>query len=429
MITATEPLRELVDQSLDEAAFFWKRWESDLGSLTRSLEEVWSWTEDRLHGALDGVRVAGEGLVEVTRAALHGRDTGALTIAAHLLAGQSPPAARHALADAVRHARGPRLEAIARGIETAELDGSFAPVTAVLASVGPEHSAALCRIKAFRRSPPGRELDDALASGVPALQAAALRSLGVATDEALTRHIEWGLRHADAAVRCAAIDAGLRRRLPEAWAAAVQLTEPRQPDCAPFLPALAALGLPEERQLVTSALHEPALQRAGLFALAYLGTPEAVEICLAGMRNPELARCAGEAYCAITGAELARDGLAAREPPDRPSPTYEDDALDADLVPAASDLWPLPDLDAVRRHWQRIKPRFGSGARHWGGRPVDLGTLIEAVEQGPMLRRADLAREIAIRTNGLYDVEPRAFAQVQRRMMQAARARSAEAAR
>ena len=55
--TTAEPYWDLVEQSLEEAAFFWKRWEADLESLTRSLDDVWSWTEDRLHGALDGVRV------------------------------------------------------------------------------------------------------------------------------------------------------------------------------------------------------------------------------------------------------------------------------------------------------------------------------------------------------------------------------------
>ncbi len=296
----------------------------------------------------------------------------------------------------------------------------------MLASGSPEHNAALCRIKAFRRSVPGRELLVALESGVPSAQAEALRSLGRTTEEAHTRHITGNLTSDSAEVRRAAIGAGLRRRVPAAWEAAVELVARRDPECSSFLSSIAALGSAQERQLVISALREPALQRAGLFALAYVGTPEAVEICLAGMRDPKLSRCAAEAYGAITGAELVRDGLAAPEPPDGPSPpAFEDDALDADLVPGTCDLWPLPDPDAVRRHWQGVKARYGAGVRHWRGRPVDLGTLLDAVENGPMLRRPDLAHELAVRTNGRYDIEPRAFAQVQRSAMRAARARLA----
>jgi uncharacterized protein (TIGR02270 family) len=425
--TTAEPYWDLVEQSLEEAAFFWKRWEADLESLTRNLDEVWSWTEDRLHGALDGVRVADEKVVEVTAAALRGKDQSAVTAAAHVLAAQTPLRARDALATALREAKGATLASMARGIETAALDGSFAPVTAVLASAGPEHSALLCRIKRFRRVSPGRELLDALESGIAPLQAEALRSLAHAEDEALAaHHLAWGLKSDDREVRCAAMQTGIRRREPASWQAAVQLAEARNPECAPLLPSLAALGSPGEQQLVIGALREPSLQRAGLFAIAYVGTAEAVEICLAGMRDDGLARSAGEAYCAITGAELVRDGLAAPEPAAAASPPpLADDSLDADLVPAAAEQWPLPDLPAVRRHWQGVQRQFAQGVRHWGGRPASLAALADALERGPMLRRADLALELAARTGGKYDLETRAFAPAQRSMMQTARARAA----
>jgi uncharacterized protein (TIGR02270 family) len=425
--TDSGPYWDLVEQSLEEAAFFWKRWEADLESLTRSLDEVWSWTEDRLHGALDGVRVAGEKVFEATAAALLSKDQAAITAAAHVLAAQTPAPAREALATAVRNAKGAALRAITRGIETAALDASFAPVTAVLTSAGPEHSAALCRIKRFRRVSPGREVTDALQSGIPHVQAEALRSLMYAAEESTAgRHISWGLKSSDRDVRCAAIQTGIRRGEPAAWQLAVQLAEERNADSAPLLSSLAALGSPEEQQLVVRALREPSLQRAGLYAIAYIGTPQAVEICLAGMRDEKLARSAGEAYCAITGAELARDRLAAPEPAEDPSPPrLEDDRLDADLVPAAADKWPLPDLDGVRRHWQSIQRQYGQGVRHWRGRPVGLGSLLDAVEGDPMLRRNDLALELAVRTGGKYDLETRAFTHVQRSMMQAARTRAA----
>ncbi|MDE2448834.1 MAG: TIGR02270 family protein [Gammaproteobacteria bacterium] len=425
--TTAEPYWELVEQSFEEAAFFWKRWETDLESPARSLDEVWFWTEDRLHGALDGVRVAGEKVVEATDAALRGKDPAAITAAAHVLAAQTTAHAREALATAVRGAKGALLQAMTRGMETAALDASFATVTAVLASAGPEHSAALCRIKRFRRVSPGREATDALQSGIAHLQAEALRSLTYSADEsAAARHICAGLESGDGEVRCAAILTGIRRGDPAAWQAAVQLAEERNADCGPLLPSLAALGSPEEQELVIRVLREPSLQRVGLFALAYIGTPQAVEICLAGMKDEKLARSAGEAYCAITGAELARDGLAAPEPAEGPSPPrLQDDKLDANLVPTAADQWPLPDLDAVRRHWQGIQRQYGPGVRHWRGRPAGLETLVAAVERGPMFRRDDLALELAVRTGGKYDVETRAFADVQRSMMQAARTRAA----
>jgi uncharacterized protein (TIGR02270 family) len=420
--TTAEPFWDLVEESLDEAAFLFKRWEADLASPTRSLDEVWSWTEDRLQGALDGVRVARDGVVRLTESAVGGDDLAQLTICAHILAARSPAEARTQLSAVIRDARGPRLASMVRGIEVAELDASFAPVTAVLSSSGPEHLAALCRLKAFRRSPPGQEIDPAFGSGEPLLQVAALQVLCHVKDDSCSKYVTAGLKSDNPAVRRAAIDCGVRQRQASAWEAARRLAYERDPESGPFLSLLAALGSPEDGQLVIAALREPALQRSGLFALGYVGTPEAVELCLAAMREPKLARSAGEAYCAITGADLQRDRLAAPEPEESDSPpALAADPLDAGLVPAAHDLWPLPDENSVRSHWVAAKSRYAPGVRHLYGRPVNVGVLVSAIESGPMLRRPDLISELTIRTGGRYDVEPRAFAHVQRRMMAAGR--------
>jgi uncharacterized protein (TIGR02270 family) len=377
-----------------------------------------SWTEDRLQGALDGVRVAGDQITRTLEPALAGQKSAEISVAAHLLAAKSSSAARAALVEAVRDAVGPRLGSLTRGMELAELDGSFAPVTAVLSTGGPEHCAALCRLKAFRRSAPGRELGEAFASDVPALQIEALRAAFYAVDGSAERYISAGLKNGDPFVRQAAIQVGVRRGAPGAWETAVGLASERQPESAALLPLIAMLGSAQEQQWVIAALRDDTLRRAALWALPYIGTPEAVEICVAGMREPQLARSAAEAYCAITGADLERDRLAAPEPPDTESPPALDaDPLDADLVPKAQDLWPLPDLEAVRRHWSERKSRLTAGVRYFQGRAVDLSVLMAAIEQGPMLRRPDLITEMTARTGGRYDVEPRAFAHVQKRMM------------
>jgi uncharacterized protein (TIGR02270 family) len=310
-----------------------------------------------------------------------------------------------------------------RGIETADLDATFAPVRVALSSSSPEHLAALCRLKAFRRSPPGPEIAEGFASGEPRAQVEALRVLRHARDDSAGKYVTDGLKSDNSAVRQAAIECGVRQGQASAWDRARQLAHERNLEAEPFLPLLACLGSAEESQLVMAALSEPALQRSGLFALGYLGTPEAIEICLTAMRDPKLARSAGEAYCAITGANLKRDALAAPEPEevsDSP-PALEADDLDANLVPAARDLWPWPDENRVRSHWEAVRSRFTRGVRHFLGKPVDLDVLLGAIESGPMLRRPDLITELTIRSGGRYDVEPRSFANVQRRMMAAGR--------
>jgi hypothetical protein len=81
----------------------------------------------------------------------------------------------------------------------------------------------------------------------------------------------------------------------------------------------------------------------------------------------------------------------------------------------------LPDENKVHGHWHSVNSSYVPGTRHLYGKPVDLGVLVAAVESGPMLRRPDLVAELTIRSGGRYDVEPRAFASIQRRMMAAGR--------
>jgi uncharacterized protein (TIGR02270 family) len=281
----------------------------------------------------------------------------------------------------------------------------------------------LCRLKAFRRSAPGSEVAMAFASGEPRAQVEALRVLRHAKDDSAGKYVASALQHDNPAVRKAAIECGVRQRQVSAWELARTLVYERDPASAAFLSLLASVGSPQDAQLVIGALREPTLQCFGLFALAYIGTPEAVEICLAAMRDPKLARSAGEAYCAITGADLQRDGLAAPEPQDDADspPPLEADRLDATLVPLPHELWPLPDENKVRSHWEAVKSAYAPAVRHFLGKPVSLETLMAAVESGPMLRRPDLITELTIRSGGRYDVEPLAFAHVQRRMMAAGR--------
>jgi hypothetical protein len=103
-------------------------------------------------------------------------------------------------------------------------------------------------------------------------------------------------------------------------------------------------------------------------------------------------------------------------------PAFEDDDLDANLVPPAEALWPLPDVDAVQRHWNARRSQFAPDVRHIHGRPATSDVVLAMIETGPMLRRPDLVLELNVKTRGKYDVEPRAFTPRQRKMMARSRA-------
>ena len=115
--TVAEPFPDLVDESLDEAAFLWRRWETELTSLTRSLDEIYSWTEDRLHGALDGVRVGGPRAVEAATKELGSEETDRIAVGTAILGSITEPGAPEAIAAALKTAEGKRLDAMLRGLE------------------------------------------------------------------------------------------------------------------------------------------------------------------------------------------------------------------------------------------------------------------------------------------------------------------------
>src|SRR5215510_13570699 len=102
---AAAPFADLIETSLQEAVFLWERWERELTSPTRNLSQVWSWTEDRLQGALDGVRIAGDNLPAVVAPAFEGDEPHAIACAAALLGSSPSPAAQSALSAALSKAQ------------------------------------------------------------------------------------------------------------------------------------------------------------------------------------------------------------------------------------------------------------------------------------------------------------------------------------
>jgi uncharacterized protein (TIGR02270 family) len=430
-IAASGPFPEIIEENLDEAAFLWGRWEAELGSLTRNLDEIWAWTEDRLSGTIDGLLVArGELFTRVIERALSLKDLAFHTIAAHVLTVAPDREARSQLAAVLCEAHGASLAAMLRGVEVAHLDGTFSTVTRGLLKKGPQHCAALARLKGFQRAALGDELRMAWEADTVPEQVAALRAAGFVHEPSITAWVEHGLAHESPAVRLAAIETGIRQRQRAAWAAAREWVQSGASGTGSLLRLLAMFGKAAEHRLVYDALAAEGSARAAFWALGHIGTREAIEHCLAAMQDTSLARLAGEAYAAITGIDLARERLTAREADDTPSlPPFEDDDLDADLVPHREDLWPLPDAAACAAHWRKIEASYEPHTRYVRGSPFDLDVLLAAIAEGPMLRRGDYALELYVCTRGGCDVETRAATATQRRMIASARTALARAER
>jgi uncharacterized protein (TIGR02270 family) len=428
MASRVEPFAELIDKSFQEAAFLWSRWEADLCSLTRNLDEVWNWTEDRLSGALDGALLASASVLERQVAeALKDHRAPELTVLGHVLATSKEAEARSLLESTLRNATNRDLRALMRGVEVAVLDGSFAPIAAMLARHSPEHAASLARLKAFRRASLGDELTRAYESTDAGAQADAQWAARYLPAKYTAAWVDAGLSHVTPAVRVMAMESGIRQQIPNAWSATLAFVKQPRAEAAGLLKYVGMLGNETDHQSIFGALREPAQQRAAIGALGNIGSREAAEHCLLAMKHPQFGKVAAEAYCAITGADLARDKLTSPEA-DEPTPDFASDDLKADLVPSQQDMWPLPDLARMQQHWAQHASQFKPGLRYVRGRYASIENLMGAVESAPMLRRPDYAFELYVRTQGKYDVEARAARRVQRQMMSLGRTRAAEQA-
>jgi uncharacterized protein (TIGR02270 family) len=231
--------------------------------------------------------------------------------------------------------------------------------------------------------------------------------------------VELALGDPDLAVCSAAVETGLVLGSRAAWLRCRELA--RLPLVGLDVPLLLVgfLGTGRDLDLVLAALGTAESKKPGLKALAAVGTAQAAEACLEAMSGEEDARLAAESFCAITGLDLHAENLIAPDPPapEEPIP-FEEENLDADLVKGPDDLLPLPEVAGVRRWWEKARSRFAGGGRFILGKPASLQALQDVLQIGSMRRRHAAALELAIRTQGHYDVETTAFTSDQRRQMQ-----------
>src|ERR1700690_3645855 len=113
-----EPLWDLVEESLDEAQFLWRRFEATLATHARDLAGLSSWVKERLLGTIDGLRAGGDAAIEPPLVpALDAEDPFRAIAAAYTLAIAGDTRGTEALLAAVRAAEGPKLAGFRRAIE------------------------------------------------------------------------------------------------------------------------------------------------------------------------------------------------------------------------------------------------------------------------------------------------------------------------
>lgn len=404
-------LWDVLEEHLDEAEFLWSSWETALDSSMTPLQVV-DGPEERLIAHLHALYLGGATVARrLLEPALASASPGKAFAAAHALLARGDERrvlqALHAAGDEAR-------PGIVRALELhdrRELVRSLLPLAA--SGVAGVQAAALA-ILAFQRSDPGDALRAAGSSRDPAVLAAALTAARTARAGHGRQLVLGALSSPLAEVREAAIEAGLVLGLRDAWQAcrAHWTAEPS----APRASLLVAMGgdAKDHEAMLGALAADPS--PAALRAAGYSGRLAAADACVAAMSSEDrrVARVAGEAFSAITGLEL-EGRFAAEEPPEVEEPIpFEEEDLDAELVPSPDDALPLPEPEAVQEWWQAQRTAFHPTVRYLRGKPFGLEAIREELQRGPMRRRHALALELEIRTRGAAQVGSRRWVRAQR---------------
>jgi uncharacterized protein (TIGR02270 family) len=411
---------DVVEESMDEAEFLWRRRLWLLDAHEGRVRDAATWAEERMLGALHGVRVAGdEGVDPLLTPALASDEIDRAAVAAFVLGALGTSRAWDLVERSLLAAPGPASDALIRGVGLLGPRPALAGKLAALLDAGkPGSQAVVLALLAEWAADPGSKLSSWLASADPDLLVAALRAIPGNTGAKFHPQILRNLNDPEPRVQIAAVQRGLVLRQPAAWSTCLALFERPTPALAPLLPLVAVSGEPRSLALLRAAIAVKELARDAVFSLGEHGTAEAAETAVELMAGDQHAALAAASFAAITGVDLRAEHLVKPESPDSSSGGDADSPEAAERRSASpDDDLPAPDVGALIGWWRKNQSRFPPRARFIRGQPARWSVVRDTLENGPPARRHALACELEVRTEGRFRLATRALAGDQERQL------------
>ncbi|HET9958676.1 MAG TPA: hypothetical protein VFQ61_29485 [Polyangiaceae bacterium] len=406
---------DFVEESFSEAEFLWGRRQSALESTEYVLSELSRFIEERLLGCLDGVMLAGEAAHErLLVPALLGEEPRLASVAAWCLA-SSGERGLSLVAAVLEQAEEPSLQALRAGLELVMWPELGARLEGLRNAASPRVHAALLEVFAFQGRGAGATLNELVRHPDPMLSAAALRAARFDARPAAEIAVGQGLEHAAAVCQWAAIETGLVLGLEAVRGLALESwKQPWRPEYHRVWALTAALN-PKQSSLTAALGDEKGLPGAA-WALGFAGTRDAADHCVALMTEGRVPELALDSFCNIVGCDPVVERLAQAPAPPADSPeTLDEDDLDADLRLAVEVARWVPDPAQVTAYWARRREQFSPELRYQRGRAVSSPSeLRELLWDLPLGRRHVTALELAARTCGVEQFNPRAWCREQR---------------
>ena len=402
-------LQTVLHQHAEETAFLW--WQRrHLVHAPHLTLRLLARHDERLDAHIDGLRVAGdEGWAEC-EAQLDDSEAGTVFAAA---------------VSAIEQRHAARIE---RLLTLAETKPALEPgLVAAFGYVSPQFPAS--EVKALLISPssfrqrigiaccamyridPGSALDTAVNAPDVKLRARGLRAIGELGRRDLLGECERQLE-TDASKQEEEDDEADSCRFWSAWSAALLGNRSRALNVLsgfatrthPFRRsalelALKAMSLPDAHHLLRALAQDPANIRWLVMGVGIVGDPHYLSWLIKQMENPALARLAGEAFCLMTGIDLARQNLEGKPP--QPGEDRQEDLTDENVGMDEDDHLPWPDTTKMHAWWNSSQNRFQAGTRYFMGQVSSIEHCRQVLRNASQRQRASSALTLAMLQPGV----------------------------
>ncbi|VAW59618.1 hypothetical protein MNBD_GAMMA08-2639 [hydrothermal vent metagenome] len=159
--------------------------------------------------------------------------------------------------------------------------------------------------------------------------------------------------------------------------------------------AFRVLPMAEARKWVTSISNDDEQVRVLIIITGVIGNATAIDWLLQKMRETPYARVAAEAFCLITGIDLAEMNLVANAPADFES-LLNEDADDENVEMHADENLSWPDVTKIASVWNTIKTDYIPETRYLLGHHIGLLSLKSKLDTAYQRQRHAIACEIAL---------------------------------
>jgi uncharacterized protein (TIGR02270 family) len=179
---------------------------------------------------------------------------------------------------------------------------------------------------------------------------------------------------------------------------------------------LQAKGAQSAHGWLSTLAKDPSSLRWLIRGAGLVGDPAYVPWLIGHMADNKTTRLAGEAFCLITGLDLAWLDLEVK-PPESFDSGPNDDPNDPNVEMDEDDGLPWPDTLQIQAWWQANSQHFQPGTRYFMGAPLNRDTCLRVLKDGFQRPRIAAALYLSLLNPGTPLFEWRAPARRQRRLL------------